>query len=476
MKKSGFTLMELVVYMAIVGIVVLVAGQAFSNSTKFRVRTQNMLKATAEAENVANLFKDDVSQMGAKSSKEAGVAESGESYGDKFSEVNEKVYMDPKNSDDSKKDSSSFFVSKKSDGNDSLVFRRMRYDASGHYAAVEEVRWYVENGKLMRACRLLSKRSGLSVASDDPCADVGSDGTPVEMTEADSVGFIALPAVPNPDEDLDDFSDEQIFPPNGDEFRFVPRFVGETDYESVQVTNASGERNEGGESQTISGFYSNYDEEHTVKSDIRVNQVFVIKNESAAQVSDAWRNNCENYGLKKGDGTDIVYLPEQEYEISFKIPAATNEEDKILTFVPGKDHFSVGFRSTSTGDIPKKNGVPLVDDFLFYPPLATGAAAPDGHHSIRFTVPDTLKNACVAFTFVFYSPLVSLGNLTIEDFKIRKMANRNRFEEGFDGKVEDKKFLKQRIKAMRLSLVLKRRGETGNATLVVPIPSNGPSD
>ncbi|MBR2075781.1 MAG: type II secretion system protein, partial [Fibrobacter sp.] len=46
--KKGFTLMELVVYMAIMGIIVLVAGQAFSNSTKFRVRTQNMIRATQE--------------------------------------------------------------------------------------------------------------------------------------------------------------------------------------------------------------------------------------------------------------------------------------------------------------------------------------------------------------------------------------------------------------------------------------------
>ena len=71
LKKSGFTLMELLVYMAIVGIVVIVAGQAFSNSTKFRIRTDNMIKATQEAENVGTLFKEDLEQMGAKSSKES---------------------------------------------------------------------------------------------------------------------------------------------------------------------------------------------------------------------------------------------------------------------------------------------------------------------------------------------------------------------------------------------------------------------
>ena len=70
LKKSGFTLMELLVYMGIVGIVVVIAGEAFSNSTKFRIRTDNMIKATQEAESVAMLFKEDVAQMGSKNSKE----------------------------------------------------------------------------------------------------------------------------------------------------------------------------------------------------------------------------------------------------------------------------------------------------------------------------------------------------------------------------------------------------------------------
>ena len=76
-SKSGFTLMELLVYMAIVGIIVVIAGEAFSNSTKFRVRTDNMIKSTQEAENVGMLFKADVEQMGTKSSKELVIRQSG---------------------------------------------------------------------------------------------------------------------------------------------------------------------------------------------------------------------------------------------------------------------------------------------------------------------------------------------------------------------------------------------------------------
>ena len=138
LKKSGFTLMELLVYMGIVGIVVVIAGEAFSNSTKFRIRTDNMIKATQEAENVGMLFKEDVAQLGAKSSREAANADAGSYYGVKFTEVNSHVYMDPENIDVNKKDSSSFLL-EKIKGFSRLTFRRMRYDDDGHYQAVEEV-------------------------------------------------------------------------------------------------------------------------------------------------------------------------------------------------------------------------------------------------------------------------------------------------------------------------------------------------
>ena len=59
-SKAGFTLMELMVYMAIVGIVVIIAGEAFSNSTKVRVRTDNMIRANQDAENIATIITEDV--------------------------------------------------------------------------------------------------------------------------------------------------------------------------------------------------------------------------------------------------------------------------------------------------------------------------------------------------------------------------------------------------------------------------------
>ena len=36
--KSGFTLMELMVYIGLLGLIVIIAGQAFSDSTRMRIR------------------------------------------------------------------------------------------------------------------------------------------------------------------------------------------------------------------------------------------------------------------------------------------------------------------------------------------------------------------------------------------------------------------------------------------------------
>ena len=64
--------MELMVYIAILGVIVLIAGNAFSDSTRFRIRTQNMLKANEVATAAASMFVEDISQTGAKSYKTAG--------------------------------------------------------------------------------------------------------------------------------------------------------------------------------------------------------------------------------------------------------------------------------------------------------------------------------------------------------------------------------------------------------------------
>ena len=241
--------MELMVYIAILGIVVLIAGQAFTDSTRFRIRTQNIIKATQEAENVATYFKSDVSQMGAKSSKEETIA----GGDDKFSDVYNEVYMDPANSVEEKKDSSSFKIETQ-DGFDKLTIRRVRYDANGHFNAVEEIKWYVESNILHRSCQILEKKDGLTLSADDPCADINKEPEGIEMATGVQKFEVhaARPGV--------NTEEQQYFPPNDEtEFLLFPR-VGDINYVTMLVSNTSGELNKGGDGAILSQFFSNYDQ------------------------------------------------------------------------------------------------------------------------------------------------------------------------------------------------------------------------
>ena len=454
-RRGGFTLIELMVYIGIVGIIVIVAGQAFSNSTKMRVRTQSMLKASEVAENVALILKDDVAQMGAKSAKETGAVAGGD-FGDAFSDVYADVYMDPDNATETSKDSSSFTITDLN-GFDSLAIRRLRYDASGHYAGVEQVSWFVKNGTLWRNCKVLQKKADLP--EGDPCSD-GAASVPTDMEVATGVTeFSVVPSKPGA------VGDEiQVFPNTGEtEFRLVPRT--DEKFMSVSVVNGSGQIAHGGTSQTLTGFFSNYNSsaEAIVSEDNRkANELIAIRNLTTTETS--WKSLCQNYGK-------LTLNAGEEYEISFEVPYPGTTKDNSMMFVPGVDHMSVGIRSYETGDVPKVDGVSQVDDFLFFPPLDAGGG---GKRSMRFSVPSTVENVCVAFTFACYSPLVSQGMVTISNLKVVKVPGATYDFSGFDA--ESHKNDKQNIKAFQLNLKVERNGESGNVTLVIPTPSNGPSD
>ena len=180
-----------------------------------------------------------------------------------------------------------------------------------------------------------------------------------------------------------------------------------------------------------------------------------------------WATACEKITLEEGF----------EYEISFDISSpnsyAEETKNRSLSFVPGVDHLSVGFRSVSTGDFPKKNEKKLIDDFLFFPPLD---ATSGGKRTMRFTVPENISNVCMAFTFACYSPLVHQGKITIKNLQLKKVASTNYVfpTGGYD--TEANKIEKKNIKALKLTLKIERNGEGGGGEIVVPIPSNGPSD
>lgn len=450
----GFTLMELMVYIAIVGIVVIVAGQAFSNSTKMRVRTQSMLKASEVAENVAALFKQDVAQTGAKSSMEAGTTEAGNN----FDAVHTSVYMDPTPGSCSSADYSSFRISASSNQSD-LTIRRIRYDANGYFQATEEVRWYVEGDKLKRSCKLVEKKSGLTITDDDPCADV--NGTPKEAEMAEGIASFAVEAAePGVLE-----ANEQVFPAAdaAGKFDLYPR-TGDMKYVGLTVDNPHGL------SVTLSDFFSNYDiEKQQVieETSRKVNQVFARKNETITGTAPVWSSICQKITLSEG----------REYELSFVVEppgGSTESANRSLSFVPGVDHMSVGFRSTETGDFPRKNGAKILDDFLFFPPL--DATKGGGKRSMRFTVSETLSDVCLAFTFACFSPLVYQGRVSISNLKLKQVASTSYVFNDGGYATEAHKVEKKNIKALRLKLKISRNGEGGNTEVIVPIPSNGPSD
>jgi type II secretory pathway pseudopilin PulG len=460
--------MELLVYMAIVGIVVVIAGEAFSNSTKFRIRTDNMIKATQEAENVATLFKEDLMQIGAKSSRENGDADLGSEYGVKFSEVFSNVYMDPDNIDLDKRDSSSFLIEDNKDFN-GITFRRVRYDDNGFYQAVEEVRWHVSHDSLKRSCRIVDKALGVDIPNTDPCSSEAED---VVMATGVKIFKIEV-ANPGVKEKL-----AQVFPfsDNPNEFRLIPR-TPDVGYAPIQVVNSNGDVLLGGTELTLSGFATNYQNSDGLDGGVIPdahwvrNQVYAIKNESTAEDAD-WSTLCDEYGK-------LTLHPDTVYEISFEMGAPL-EDDKSLTFVPGVDHMSVGFRKAGSGDFAKKEGKVILQDFLFFPPLDESKGA--GLRTMRFSVPERVDNVCLTFTFACFSPLVSDGKVKIKNLKLKQVATATYKFDGFQPEQGLNKKEKKNVKALKMRLQVSRgskkggKGETGEVSQVIAIPSNGPRD
>ena len=447
--KGGFTLMELMVYIAVLGVVVLVAGQAFSNSTKFRVRTSNMIKAADISERTAAMFLEDVSQMGAKSYKEAGDA----SNPDRIGRANA-VYMAPSGSP---ADSSSFTLTKNADG-DNLVTNRVRFDENGYFESVEQVNWFKRGDVLYRTCKTVQLASGATAPEDCP-----SENSP-EVVIADHVQtFEVIPAQPNIVGDASESAEEKsvvlpelTFGTTLREFRLVPRFNMASVGSDAEFIPLSFVPSDGGTSQELSGFVANYDmEAHAPITDGRkAHQVFVAKANTGILVADGnyWKTLCSKVTLDSAT----------EYEISFRIPYS---EDDSRLFCPGRDHAAVGFRDLDG------NVVEGLNDFLFYAPSTKNEPQ---RRSFRFSVGHTIKDVCMAFTFSSYSPTTTGGKVTINELVLRKVAssNYNFIDETYNPETADK----QNVKAFKLHLVVNRGDETSEISQVVPTPSNGPRD
>ncbi|MBR3668743.1 MAG: prepilin-type N-terminal cleavage/methylation domain-containing protein [Fibrobacter sp.] len=435
MKKTGFTLMELMVYIAIVGVVVIVAGQAFSNSTKMRVRTESMIKANASVEEAGQLMQEDVAQMGAKSAKESGDG----TASDEFFK-SKMVYMDPDNGD-----SSSFRLN-----GDSLILRRMHYDSQGRYVSIEEVAWFKRDDQLFRTCKTINRDKSRLSSAPETCPE----SNPPAVEVLDNVeSFNAVPAKPAVLKS--DYNSAGTSP------RLLPSTVNVSDpafrlFPRVQGNEFFGVKRDperGGSIVTLSEFKSNFDEEsEEVKTTKKAIQVFVVGGTGDIAAASAWSDVCSRVNLE----------PNVEYEITFKVPFL--DDNNIRSFTPGMDHMTVGFRNLA-GEMDAE-----LPDFSFYPPIDASA---NNRRSMRFSVKNAKKNLCLAFTFAFYSPMAPKGKIPISNLELKKVeSSKFVFDDAYTPDVSDK----AKVKAFKLKLQVSRNGEKGNIALVVPTPSNGPKD
>ncbi len=438
--KTGFTLMELMVYIALLGGIVLIAGQAFSDSTKMRIRTQSMLQANQIVGNVSSILKDDIAQLGAKSSTETD--DPTITSMNVFSTAHmHDVYMDPDNITDSDKDSSSFIITQNDGGTglDKITMRRLRYTSSGAYDAVEQVTWFVEDNVLKRACRTI-----VSNTEDENCPS--TDSAIVIIAEGIDK-FKITPAKPSTTVTMTSVLPSSSEPVKA--FKLISRF-GDGNFEPINIDPPNG-----GETIRLSGFSMNYDFDANIpitnKDQIKANQVFL-----ANQGDDitSWNFQC----------TQITLEPYIEYEISFSMPLTENDPSRM--FCPGRDHMAVGFRYAENGNKPSS-----LSDFQFYPPTV-GDSKDTGLRKMRFTTNETIDGVCLAFTFASFSPVASAGNINLANIKLRKIASSNYTFTDEILAIADKK----NVKALKIEIAINKNGETGTETAIVSIPSNGPRD
>ena len=423
--KSGFTLMELMVYIGLLGVIVLIAGQAFSDSARMHGRVQGMIRANEIAGNVSNLLKEDIAQMGAKSYEDASSKEL---------RVNEDVYI--KETDD---DLSSYIITKNDGGTglDKLTMRRIRYKSSGDgdFEAVEEVTWFVENGTLKRTCKTITGTEDANY-----CLKEGS--SPVSI--ADGVKrFEVTAAEPGTKSEY-----SHVLPstdPAIKNFRLVPRY-GIDNLVFFSVSPA-----EGGASIELSGFAVNYDYEDgsVIAGGKNANQAFFAEANGA---TGNWQSLCKTVTLDSN----------AEYELSFSMP---HMGDASRLFRPGHDFMSVGFRYKNDATRPSE-----ISDFSFYPPTTTGAA--ERERVFRFRVKNKIPELCLAFTFACYSPSVANGKIKIANVVLKKVESANYTFSGNPIEIPEKKY----VKAMRVNLSVGVNGESSDVSLVIPVPSNGSKD
>jgi prepilin-type N-terminal cleavage/methylation domain-containing protein len=504
--KRGFTLIELLVYMAIMGFIIVVAGRVFSDSTVMRVRSQNMIKTAEEVGKIANLIKEDISQMGAKAwGKDEGGSEGYKIY-DANSVVDDAstttkanvkavadVYMSKSGTNPF--DSSSFelyrdYVTSKAAPNikfDSLVFRKAEFKPdNGDFLGVREITWYVDTGhRLFRLCRTIE-----GIGDDDICPKKDKPEEAKRVLIADSIKTFSFflskpgvsPSVTGTTPSLD-IQKDIVFPePNQKSFQLVSL----NDAENIKKVYPSPPIGEDDPIVSIKDFAKNDN-----SNEKKFSQVYFYHHDNGS---------CYNIPIQEGETYIVEFnmpFPKSEVEMA-KIDENNDEElggASSGQFLPGEDHIAIGLRE---GNSDKK--IPGISpDVLLYAPQSHEAN--NNSRYAEFTAndrfdPSKTKIICVALTFSFYSQLASDGELRFRNFKIHKKptgsyhfvkkTDDNPYDEDEAKKYatenddSNEKFSRKRnVKAIELLLEISRNGEVagtnskGTTGMAIPVPNNG---
>lgn len=423
--KKGFTLMELMVYCGLIGIIVMVAGQAYSDSVKFRVRSEAMVKSSSEANAAAVLLQEDLSQMGAKASFEDGSA-----YQYNFAVLNDTST----GSDGSITDKASYDLVKNYGGSglDSISFKRVVYDDEGKADFVQRIAWVAKDKKLFRECETVEELSDKTAPAD--CKKYDSESPEQILMASNSVTKFSL----TPGKRLQDgkncptTNESRGCLKSGTTFTLASRGDGSGEISPLNVRG-----------DTISGFFNNNNTGTSFGN--HYSQLYFLKNEVA---NPEW-DKC----------TLFTFEPNMTYAVSFYIyaPSRIGYVNYMRNFQAEQDHIGVGFRGR---DGNRVSGA--VDDFLVYPSQQDDSK--DGYRYFEFSFREQTQ-ACLTFTFSFYSSHAAEGYLVLSGIGIYP-----RDEASYDftpGASKDQH------KAFKLDLDINNRGEITEIKRLIPTPNNG---
>ncbi len=416
-SRAGFTLIELIVYSGLIGVIVVIAGQAFSNSTKFRIRTENMIQSTSTANSLSTLLSEDLSQMGTKT-------DLGEGAYHFFDQVYNEL----------ESDSSSYVLVQRDFHHDSISFKRVYNGTDGKALYLQQIDWYLEEeGALYRKCRTLAK-----LTEEDPLAECpmvegsGEDVQPVLMAE--NISEFTL----RPGRRLQDASDCETTDFEGGCFK-LGSVYSLASRSSSGITPLALLKDPTTQSIEIKGFYSNYEAGTDYYS-----QIYLL---NGSVDNPVW-----------GQCSEFTFEPNVTYGVSFSL-LVENDISNInymRNFMAEYDHISVGFR-TNEGEI-----IEGIEDHMVYP--AQGDV--DTERYFEFSFPTKVTNACLVFTFAFYSKYAADGSLSISGLSV---FPRDESSYDFNSPGSDKRL----HKAFKYRLVTNVGGESTVIEKFVPTPNNG---